>query len=77
MNNRIEDLMYQSGLTASGCWDEMDDYTHKSIEKFGKLTVEDCIQVLINHGYTDAASALTEAHFGAEPEWQVYKFPEI
>jgi len=77
MNNRIEDLMYQSGLTATGCWDEMDDYAHKSIEKFGKLTVEDCIQVLINHGYTDAARALTEAHFGEEPEWQVYKFPEI
>jgi len=77
MNNRIEDLMYQSGLTASGCWDDMDDYAHTAIEKFGKLTVEDCIQVLINHGYTDAALALTEAYFGAEPEWQVYKFPEI
>jgi hypothetical protein len=77
MNNRIEDLMYHSGLTASGCWDEMDDYAHTAIEKFGRLTVEDCIQVLVDHGYTDAASALIQAHFGAEADWQVYKFPEI
>jgi hypothetical protein len=77
MNNRIEDVMYHSGLTASGCWDEMDDYAHKAIEKFAKLTVEDCIQVLVDYGYTDAASALTEAHFGPDTNWQVYKFPEI
>jgi hypothetical protein len=77
MNNRIEDVMYHSGLTASGCWDEMDDYAHKAIEKFAKLTVEDCIQVLVDYGYTDAASALTEAHFGPDTDWQVYKFPEI
>jgi hypothetical protein len=77
MNNRIEDVMYHSGLTATGCWDEMDDYAHKAIEKFAKLTVEDCIQVLVDYGYTDAASALTEAHFGPDTDWQVYKFPEI
>lgn len=77
MNNRIEDLMYQSGLTASGCWDDLDDYAHIAIEKFGKLTVEDCIQILVNHGYTDAARVLTDAHFSPDPEWQVYKFPEI
>ena len=77
MNNRIEDLMYHSGLTASGCWDDLDNYAQTAIEKLAELTVKDCIQVLINHGYTDAASALTEAHFGAEPDWQVYKFPEI
>jgi hypothetical protein len=77
MNNRIEDVMYHSGLTASGCWDEMDDYAHKAIEKFAKLTVEDCIQVLVDYGYTDAASVLTEAHFGPDTDWQVYKFPEI
>jgi hypothetical protein len=77
MNNRIEDLMYQSGLTASGCWDDMDDYAHNAIEKFAKLTVEDCIQVLVDYGYTDAASALTEAHFGPEPNWKKLEFPEI
>ena len=77
MNNRIENLMYQFGLTASGYWDDLDDYAHTAIEKFGKLTVEDCIQVLINHGYTDAARVLTDAHFSPDPEWQVYKFPEI
>jgi hypothetical protein len=26
MNEHIENLMYQAGLTAQGCWDEMDEY---------------------------------------------------
>ena len=46
MNKRIEDLMYHSGLTAQGCWDEMDDYDKQAIEKFAELIVKECIQVL-------------------------------
>jgi hypothetical protein len=69
MNNRILELARQ-------VWPDPST-SHINHEKFAKLTVEDCIQTLINHGYTDAASVLKEAHFGAEPEWQVYKFPEI
>ena len=46
MNKRIEDLMYHSGLTAQGCWDEMDDYDKQAIEKFSELIVKECIQVL-------------------------------
>ena len=46
MNKTIEDLMYHAGLTASGCWDEMDDYDRKAIEKFGQLIVHECIAII-------------------------------
>ena len=39
----FEKQMYDSGLTAQGCWDEMDDYMHLAIEKFGELIVRRCI----------------------------------
>ena len=42
MNNRLEELMYQAGLTAQGCWDEMDGYDHEAIEKFAELIVQEC-----------------------------------
>ena len=37
MSERLEELMYASGLTASGCWDQMDDYDRKAIERLAKL----------------------------------------
>jgi hypothetical protein len=51
MNQKIEDLMYHSGLTAQGCWDEMDEYDRKAIEKFAELIVKECIQVLDPGGH--------------------------
>jgi hypothetical protein len=42
MNDRLEDLMYESGLTAQGCWDSMDDYDREAIEKFANLILEEC-----------------------------------
>ena len=39
----FEKQMYQSGLTAQGCWDEMDSYMHEAIDKFGELVVRRCI----------------------------------
>ena len=44
MNKKIEDLMYHAGLTAQGCWDEMDEYDRKAIEKFAELIVKECIK---------------------------------
>ena len=44
--NKIDDLMYQAGLTAQGCWDEMDDYAKQEIEKFAELIVRECIKSL-------------------------------
>ena len=46
MKEQIEKLMYHAGLTAEGCWDEMDEYDRKAIEKFAELIVKECIQVL-------------------------------
>jgi hypothetical protein len=46
MDSKMDDLMYQSGLTADGCWDEMDSYDREAIEKFGKLIIQDCIKEL-------------------------------
>jgi hypothetical protein len=39
----FEKQMYDSGLTAQGCWDGMDSYMHGAIEKFGELIVRRCI----------------------------------
>ena len=50
MNAKIEDLMYQAGLTASGCWDEMDDYDQQAIEKLVKLIIDDCAGLVENEG---------------------------
>lgn len=45
MNDKLEDLMYQAGLTAQGCWDEMDSYDHEAIEKFAELIVRECADI--------------------------------
>ena len=45
MNERIEHCLYQAGLTAQGCWDELDDYAKQGIEKFAQLIVEECIEI--------------------------------
>jgi hypothetical protein len=50
VNDKIEDLMYQAGLTASGCWDEMDDYDHQAIEKLVELIINDCAGLVENDG---------------------------
>jgi hypothetical protein len=45
MDSKFEDLMYRSGLTASGCWDQLDEYDRKAVEKFGELIVKECIEI--------------------------------
>ena len=42
MNQRIEDLMYESGITAQGCWDSFDEYDKKAVEKLIQLVIEEC-----------------------------------
>ena len=46
MDTKLEDLMYKSGLTASGCWDQLDEYDRKAIEKFAELIVKECVEVV-------------------------------
>ena len=45
MNQRLEDLMYRSGLTAQGSWDSMDPYDQQAIERFAELIVRECASV--------------------------------
>ena len=46
MNEQIEHCLYQAGLTAQGCWDELDDYAKQSIEKFAELIIKECIGII-------------------------------
>ena len=45
MNEQIEHCLYESGLTAQGCWDELDDYAKEAIERFAKLIVRECAEL--------------------------------
>jgi hypothetical protein len=74
MNERIEHLMYLSGLTAQGCWDKLDDYDRTAIEKFAELIVKECTDVIeicshsncySGHEFSFAKESIKK-HFGVE-----------
>ena len=50
MDELIEHCLYESGLTAQGCWDELDDYAKESIERFAKLIVRECCNSELSDG---------------------------
>ena len=70
MNERIDKLMYHAGLTAQGCWDEMDEYDRKAIEKFAKFIVRECIDIVHDDvDHREPASTYVgkiKEHFGVE-----------
>jgi hypothetical protein len=68
MNERFENLMYHAGLTASGCWDKMDDYDHDAIKKFAELIIRECIKQARKdeNGPAYEAVARIARHFGVE-----------
>ena len=72
MNERIEHCLYQAGLTAQGCWDELDDYAKEGIEKFAHLIVKECAGIYekIDNGNlhmgTDNYLEALRKHFGVE-----------
>ena len=70
MNERIENCLYQAGLTAQGCWDELDDYAKEAIEKFAELIVRECIDTVLDCSveYTTRPQIAQELkeHFGVE-----------
>ena len=51
MNERIDNLLYQAGLTAQGCWDELGTYEQEAIEKFAELIVRECADILMKPEY--------------------------
>lgn len=36
--------MYQAGMTAQGCWDNLDDYDKEAILRLAKLIVQECVR---------------------------------
>lgn len=69
----FDDLMYKSGLTAQGCWDQMDDYDRSAIMKFAELIVRDCLEIVEDEddGSVDTrpvrwAMHRIKKHFGVE-----------
>lgn len=62
MNERIEHCLYQAGLTASGCWDELGTYEQEAIEKFAELIVRECSLICLE----DKDSQRILQHFGVE-----------
>lgn len=68
MNERFENLMYRAGLTAQGCWDEMDDYDRKAIEKFAELVVREVFAKIEDERF-EVYQPVKESvmkHFGVE-----------
>jgi hypothetical protein len=68
MNERIEHCLYQAGLTAQGCWEDLDTYTQEGIEKFALLIVRECMRMCdcadvsyLEHGCDKEASGAAGA----------------
>jgi hypothetical protein len=70
MNERIEHCLYQAGLTAQGCWEDLDTYTQEGIEKFAELIVRECIDTVSDCSveYCTRPQIVSEIkeHFGVE-----------
>jgi hypothetical protein len=61
MNQQLEDLMYRAGLTADGCWDQLDQYDRDAIVRLVELVVRAC------GDFTDPVTRnLMMKHFGVE-----------
>jgi hypothetical protein len=56
MNDLVESLMYHSGMTASGCWDELDDYDRAAIERLVELVARECMTICVANALQEADS---------------------
>jgi hypothetical protein len=70
MSKSFDDLIYDSGLIASGCWEDLDTYTQEAIERLFQMTVLECgvalspmLRDMISRGQ---AVELIQKHFGVE-----------
>ena len=77
MNDKFEDLLYNSGLTSQGCWDKLDEWDREAVLKFGELIVRECIDEMVqqmwNYGIDESnnpsfykAVEKTKQHFGVK-----------
>jgi hypothetical protein len=42
-SDHFEQLLYESGLTAQGSWDQMDQYDREAIRHLYDMAIQDCI----------------------------------
>ena len=61
MNKTIDDLMYEAGLTAQGCWDEMDEYNRTAIMKFAELIIRECADL---YTHDDVMAPVGQSAYG-------------
>lgn len=68
MNKQFDDLMYSAGLTAQGCWDQMDEYDRDAILKFAQLIVAECAKVadIADENKCEWIGGNILTHFGVE-----------
>ncbi len=65
MNKGFDELMYDAGLTAQGCWDQLDPYDREAIMRFGKLIVRECLSYT-EEGDLDFMKFMIKKNFGVE-----------
>ena len=70
MSKSFDDLIYDSGLIASGCWEDLDTYTQEAIGRLFQMTVLECgvalspmLRDMVSRGQ---AYNLIKEHFGVE-----------
>jgi len=72
MTDKFDHLLYESGLTAQGCWDELDSYAKEAILTFGKLVVKECSNQILEWKSEpfpydpEFGARLIKDHFGVE-----------
>jgi hypothetical protein len=72
VNDRFDELMYRAGITAQGCWDEMDGYDRDAILNFAELIVAECMSIAQEYDGSKLGgpgliiAMRIEQHFGVE-----------
>ena len=58
--------LYESGLTAQGSYDKMDQYDQEAIIRFAELIVRECAEVASSYDGAYYVGTAIEKHFGVE-----------
>jgi hypothetical protein len=68
VNENFDTLLYEAGLTAQGCWDELGTYEQDAIIKFGELVARRSALIagLMEFQNRRGAGAHILDHFGIE-----------
>lgn len=79
MNNRIQQIANEAKIGGADFDNGAKFYVgnEETFTKFAEMLVQECVQTLVNHGYTDAADCLEKEQMTQMLNWQKYQFPEI